>query len=39
MFAGGNTPNSDIEQFHDFWKCAGIFNKAQNSIRKYKKKK
>ena len=32
MFAVGYIPSSGIEQFDDFWKCPGIFNKAQNTI-------
>ena len=36
MFVVGNIPNSDIEQFHDFWKRPGIFNKAQKLQRKGK---
>lgn len=34
MFAVGNIPNSDIEQFHDFWKRPGIFIKAKHNYRK-----
>ena len=30
MFVVGNITNSDIKQFHDFWKCPGIFIKATN---------
>ena len=30
MFTVGYIPNSGIEQFHDFWICLSIFNKATN---------
>ena len=38
MFAVGNIPKSDIEQFHDFWKYLDIFNKAEQIIENRKQK-